>query len=68
VGDAGAGAAEAATVASVSAVDASIDGAAAVAAAALLSPSHTADLTSIAAARIFSFATFAIFCFHVKRG
>jgi len=49
-------------------VNASIDGHAAVAAAALLSPSHTEDLTSTAVARIISFATFAIFCFHVKRG
>jgi len=65
---AGAGAAEAATVASASAVDGSIDGDAAVAAAAFLSPSHTEDLSSTAVARIFSFATFDIFCFHVKRG
>ena len=67
-GAAGAGAAEAATVASASAVDASIDGDAAVAAAALLSPSHTEDLTYTAVARIFLFATFGIFCFHFKRG
>ena len=65
---AGAGAAEAATVASASAVDACIDGDAAVAAAAFLSPSHTEDLSSTAVARIFSFATFDIFCFRVKRG
>jgi len=64
----GAGAAEAATVASASAVDASIDGNAAVAAAAFLSPSHAEDLSSTAVARMFSFAFFAIFCFHVKRG
>jgi len=65
---AGAGAAEAATVASAWAVDASIDGDAAVAAAAFLFPSHTEDLSSTAVARIFSFATFDIFCFHVNRG
>jgi len=65
---AGAGAAEVATVASTSAVDASIDGDAAVAAAAFLSPSHTEELSSTAVARIFSFSTFDIFCFHVKRG
>jgi len=65
---AGAGAAEAATVASASAVDASVDGDAAVAAAAFLSPSHTEEFSSTAVARIFSFATFDIFCFHVKRG
>jgi len=65
---AGAGAAEAATVASASAVDASIDGDAAVAAAAFSSPSHTEDLSFTAVARIFPFATFDIFCFHVKRG
>jgi len=65
---AGAGAAEVATVASASAVDASIDGDSAIAAAAFLSPSHTEYLSSTAVARILSFATFDIFCFHVKRG
>jgi len=55
-------------VASASAVDASVDGDAAVAAATFLSPSHTEDLTSTEVAPIFWFATFAIFCFHVKRG
>jgi len=65
---AGAGAAEAATVASASAVDASIDGDAAVAAAAFLSSSHTEEISSTAVVRIFLFATFDIFCFHVKRG
>jgi len=65
---AGAGAAEAATVASASAVDAFIDGDAAVAAAAFSSPSHTEDLSSTAVARISSFATFDIFCFHFKLG
>jgi len=65
-GAAGAAAAEAAKVASASAVDAAIGGDAAVAAIALLSPSHTKDLTSTAVARIFSLGTFAIFCFHVR--
>ena len=65
---AGAGAAEAATVASAWAVDACIDGDAAVAAAAFLSPSHTEDLSSTAVARISSFATFDILCFHIKLG
>jgi len=55
-------------VASASAVDAFLDGAAAVAAAAFFTLSHTKDLSSTAVARIFSFATFDIFCFHVKRG
>ena len=55
-------------MASAWAVDASIDGDAAVAAAAFLFPSHTEDLSFTAVARIFSFATFDIFCFHVKRG
>jgi len=65
---AGAGAAVTATVASASSVDASIDGDAAVAAAAFLSPSHTEDLSSTAVARMFSFASFDIFSFHVKLG